>query len=274
VIDEYSEITDDDEEIFPKYITQNNLEFWFTDELLEDVTFNTLKQKASATNEEILKAIKYYNDRDSFMKLWKNIMNYVHSLKKLSRTTYDERGRFIFWFSATKIILSHFGPPFRTKILTKQKISLKKFLLGRQAPFWSRLFFEMWLAQSIQTTFQVSNYQMNPKGFVTEIKTTIVEENLSIYKDLFSSTSIKDVTDEYWKRALTLFNSLPAEQREVFFEVIRQTMVDTTSNILGIIDGVSVINHESDEFSLTYGDDKKSLFGDLQSLFLAEEEKT
>jgi len=51
VIDEYSEITDDDEEIFPKYITQNNLEFWFTDELLEDVTFNTLKQKASATNE-------------------------------------------------------------------------------------------------------------------------------------------------------------------------------------------------------------------------------
>lgn len=69
VIDEYSEITDDDEEIFPKYITQNNLEFWFTDELLEDVTFNTLKQKASATNEEILKAIKYYNDRDSFMKL-------------------------------------------------------------------------------------------------------------------------------------------------------------------------------------------------------------
>ncbi len=115
---------------------------------------------------------------------------------------------------------------------------------------------------------------MNPKGFVTEIKTTVVEENLSIYKDLFSSTSIKDVTDEYWKRALTLFNSLPAEQREVFFEVIRQTMVDTTSNILGIIDGVSVINHENDEFSLTYGDDKKLLFGDLQSLFLAEEEKT
>lgn len=113
---------------------------------------------------------------------------------------------------------------------------------------------------------------MNPKDFVSGLKTTVVEENLSIYKDLFSSTSIKDVTDEYWKRALTLFNSLPAEQREVFFEVIRQTMVDTTSNILGVIDGVSIMNDESDEFSLTYGDDKKSLSGDLQSLFLAEEE--
>lgn len=69
VLDESSEITDDDEEIFPKYIIQNNLEFWFTDELLEDVTFNALKQKISATNEEILIAIKHYNERDSFMKL-------------------------------------------------------------------------------------------------------------------------------------------------------------------------------------------------------------
>jgi hypothetical protein len=69
VIDEYSEITDDDEEIFPEKITQNDLEFWFTDELLEDVTFNALKQKTSVTNEEILKAIKYYNERDSFMDL-------------------------------------------------------------------------------------------------------------------------------------------------------------------------------------------------------------
>ncbi|WP_429529486.1 DUF7716 domain-containing protein [Pseudomonas frederiksbergensis] len=69
VIDEYSEITDDDEEIFPESITQKNLDFWFTDELLEDVVFNALKQKASATNEEILKAIKFYNENDSFITL-------------------------------------------------------------------------------------------------------------------------------------------------------------------------------------------------------------
>ena len=69
VIDEYSEITDDDEEIFPERITKNNLDFWFTDELLEDVIFNALKQKSSITNDEILNAIKYYNERDSFMNL-------------------------------------------------------------------------------------------------------------------------------------------------------------------------------------------------------------
>jgi hypothetical protein len=119
----------------------------------------------------------------------------------------------------------------------------------------------------------VSSYQVNPKDFVIGLKTTVIEENLTIYKELFSSTPIKDRTDEYWSRSLTLFNSLPAEQRDVFFEVIRQTMVDTTSSILGVIDGVSVINDESDDFSLTYGNDEKSLTGDLQSLFLAKEEK-
>ena len=69
VIGEYSEISDDDEEIFPESITQNSLDFWITDKLLEDVTSNALQQKISATNEQILKTIKYYNERDSFIDL-------------------------------------------------------------------------------------------------------------------------------------------------------------------------------------------------------------
>ena len=115
---------------------------------------------------------------------------------------------------------------------------------------------------------------MNPKDFVIGLKTAVVDENIHIYKDLFSNTSINDATDEYWKRALTLFNSLPTEQREVFFEVIRQIMVDTASNILGIMDGVSTIDGANDEFSLIYGKNNDNLTGDLQSLFLTEEEKT
>ncbi|MEB0048744.1 MULTISPECIES: hypothetical protein [unclassified Pseudomonas] len=115
---------------------------------------------------------------------------------------------------------------------------------------------------------------MNPKDFVTGLKTTVIDENISIYKDLFFNTPIESATDEYWKRALALFNSLPSEQQKVFFEIVKQAMVDTTSNILGIIDGVSTIDGANDEFSLTYGEDHKTLAGDLQSLFLAEEEKT
>jgi hypothetical protein len=120
----------------------------------------------------------------------------------------------------------------------------------------------------------VSSNQITPKDFVIGLKTTVVDENIGIYKQLFSNTTIKDAADESWKRALTLFNSLPTEQREVFFEVIRQTMVDTTSNILGIMDGVSTINGVNAEFLLTYGIDNEALTGDLQSLFLAEEHST
>lgn len=66
VIDYYPEITDDDEELFPAHIVDQSLDFWFRDELLEDVVFNALKQKSSASAEEILQAIKYYNHHDSF----------------------------------------------------------------------------------------------------------------------------------------------------------------------------------------------------------------
>ncbi|APC14618.1 hypothetical protein BLL42_02290 [Pseudomonas frederiksbergensis] len=115
---------------------------------------------------------------------------------------------------------------------------------------------------------------MNPKDFVTGLKTTVVDDNISIYKDLFFNTPIENATNEYWKRALALFKSLHKEQQEVFLEVIRQTMVDTTSNILGVIDGVSTIDGANDEFSIAYGTNQQSLTGDLQSLFLADEEKS
>ncbi|GFM66095.1 hypothetical protein Q1J52_04015 [Pseudomonas lijiangensis] len=115
---------------------------------------------------------------------------------------------------------------------------------------------------------------MNPKDFIIGIKASVVEDNIDLYKDLLSSTSIKDATDDYWKQSLTFFNSLTAEQQQALFAIIKQTIIDTTSNILGIIDGVSMLDGATDDFSLTYGKDKAPLSGDLQSLFLAETEKT
>ncbi|WP_411835988.1 hypothetical protein ACLBNB_02325 [Pseudomonas chlororaphis subsp. aurantiaca] len=113
---------------------------------------------------------------------------------------------------------------------------------------------------------------MKPKDFVAGLRENVIDENISIYKNLFSNTSIEKVTDQYWKNVLALFQSLPSEQQAVFFELIRQTMIDTTSNILGILDGVSTLNGANDKFALTYGKSQETLTGDLQSLFLAEEE--
>lgn len=112
---------------------------------------------------------------------------------------------------------------------------------------------------------------MKPKEFVAQLRTAVIEENIGIYRDLFSNTSIERASDPYWKRALTLFSELSPAQREVFFEIIRQATVDTTSNVLGVIDGVNSLEDANATFELTCGSEQ--LNGDLQSLFLTEEER-
>ncbi|WP_043301647.1 DUF7716 domain-containing protein [Pseudomonas sp. M47T1] len=69
VIDDYPEITDDDDEVFPDTVTEAKLHFWFRDELLEDVISNATMQNPKVTNEEILAAINYYDEHDTFMPL-------------------------------------------------------------------------------------------------------------------------------------------------------------------------------------------------------------
>lgn len=114
---------------------------------------------------------------------------------------------------------------------------------------------------------------MNSKDFAIGLRSVVVDENIEIYRDLFMNISIEDASDAYWKRALTLFNSLSNEQQDVFFEVVRQIAVDTTSNVLGVIDGVNSIKGMDAEFMLMYDGENCPLNGDLQSLFLVEEEK-
>lgn len=113
---------------------------------------------------------------------------------------------------------------------------------------------------------------MTPQKFVSQLRKEVVDENTTIYRGLFSNTPIKKASDPYWKRALELFGNLSPEQKEVFFEVIRQIAVDTTSNVLGVIDGVNTLQGINGELELHI--DGKKLSGDLQSLFLVEEERS
>lgn len=66
-LDEYPEITDDDKEIYPAFAANNSLELLFRDELVQDVVLSVLEQKSSATKNEILMAIQYYDENDDFM---------------------------------------------------------------------------------------------------------------------------------------------------------------------------------------------------------------
>lgn len=76
------------------------------------------------------------------------------------------------------------------------------------------------------------------ENFVKSLNGSIIEENLEIYKNLYD-TEVSDKTNEYWRQAIGLYNSLSGEQQEILFKIIEQTKTDTISNVLGIIDGSS-----------------------------------
>lgn len=108
---------------------------------------------------------------------------------------------------------------------------------------------------------------MDSQEFAEKIKKYIVDENLSIYQELFLNTKIEDVKDEYWKKAQLFFNSLPEEKKEIFFDITHQIMVDTVSNFLGIFDGTCEFGE--DDYSLKINDKHISLDGSLQDYFLS-----
>lgn len=112
---------------------------------------------------------------------------------------------------------------------------------------------------------------MTPANFVNALRKEVINDNAVIFRDLFSNTKIESASDPYWKRALALFGDLSPEQKDVFFEVLRQIAVDTTSNLLGVIDGVNVPAGVVGRLELCIDGNKIS--GDLQSLFLEQEER-
>ncbi|MEO6992963.1 MAG: transposase [Lacunisphaera sp.] len=114
---------------------------------------------------------------------------------------------------------------------------------------------------------------MKPEDFARQFRDAVVQQNAAIYKDLFTSTPINSASDPYWKRALALHAALTPEQRAVLFEIMRQTMVDTVSNVFAILDGVSSLDGCKEDFVLASKTDPQKINGNLQDLFLEIEER-
>ena len=77
--------------------------------------------------------------------------------------------------------------------------------------------------------------------FVKSVYATIVEEGEKIYKELYENTKITEQTSDYWKNAIELYKSFNVQQKDVFFQIIRQIMIDTISGIFGAFDGSSTL---------------------------------
>jgi len=107
---------------------------------------------------------------------------------------------------------------------------------------------------------------MNTNEFVAQVKAAIIEDNTVIYRDLFENT--RTATDPYWARALALYGALDSSQRIVFMEIIRQTAIDTVSNVFALIDeGGRLPGQDGDVRFICRGED---LSGELQDRFLEQ----
>ncbi|KRI51667.1 hypothetical protein [Acinetobacter pittii] len=115
---------------------------------------------------------------------------------------------------------------------------------------------------------------MNTKEFIKELINTVSDEYIDTYQQIYSSTLIdnKIKKDPYWFNALTFYQSLSQKDKETLFKIIKQTTIDTTSTILGIIDGPVSLNQISGDFALTYTENEKIVIlnGDLQDEFLTQ----
>ena len=107
---------------------------------------------------------------------------------------------------------------------------------------------------------------MKADVFTAQIKKAIIEENTGIYRDLFDNT--KSAIDPYWVRALELYNALDENQRNVFIEVVRQTAIDSVSNVFAVVDGVTQLDGQDGDIRFSCGDDE--LTGELQDRFLEQ----
>ena len=112
---------------------------------------------------------------------------------------------------------------------------------------------------------------MKPDFFVKKLRQEVVEGNLKLYRRMFINNSSNEAKDSYAKKSLALFHSLNEEQQDMFFDIIRQVLVDTTSNIFGILDGTSCCEGIDEGMRLIASNDK-ILNGSLQDLFLELEE--
>lgn len=66
-LERYPTISDDDEEEYPDFVVQHNLELFFYGEQFEDVLRSALNQKRQASIEDFIAGLNYYLDNDAFI---------------------------------------------------------------------------------------------------------------------------------------------------------------------------------------------------------------
>ncbi|NET33602.1 MAG: hypothetical protein F6K19_16525 [Cyanothece sp. SIO1E1] len=111
---------------------------------------------------------------------------------------------------------------------------------------------------------------MNAINFVKELRHFILGQDQ--YKKQLDELDMSKVKDEFWLSALRFYRNLDSESQEIFISIIRQIKADTTSLILGILDGTMILENQEEDFYLGIKGKKDPINGELQQIFLGFEE--
>ncbi len=82
---------------------------------------------------------------------------------------------------------------------------------------------------------------MNEK-FIEKLIDMLIVEGIEEYKASNETLQIGPKTINYWKDVKQLYVTLDQKQKEIYYEIIRQVMIDTISSVFGILDGTTSIN--------------------------------
>ena len=108
---------------------------------------------------------------------------------------------------------------------------------------------------------------MKPEDCVAGVKEEIVEGGLSVYKEAYANPRV--LTE-----AVSLFNRLSAEEKEIFFRILRGVLVDTVAGLFALLDGTFLLMKQNDDFKLVCLDNpNEQINGDLMDIFLSNEPK-
>ena len=86
--------------------------------------------------------------------------------------------------------------------------------------------------------------------FIKSLYKTVVEDGKNTYINLYENTEITESVANYWINALELYHSFDDQQKKVFIKIVEQTVIDTISSILGVLDGSSTLSGEHFEFDI------------------------
>ena len=111
---------------------------------------------------------------------------------------------------------------------------------------------------------------MNAQTLAQDLLKQVVEMNVAITGRMFDDELLNPneprKLDPRFKRTLDFYSSLTDEQRNSFLVAMRQTYIDSVSEILGILDGSTTLNDWKGDWTLLFGEHK--LNGMLQDYFL------